>query len=72
MNFIDHQGEATLLFNDQPAWHLKSQDFLTQGDGHNCGPIACLKFMECENQEEGYGFKVDPTRDGDAAIQDHD
>ena len=49
VNFIDHQGEATLLINDTPVWHLKSQDFLTQGDGHNCGPIACLKFMKVFN-----------------------
>ena len=49
VNFIDHQWEATQLINDQPAWHLKNQDFLTQGDGHNCGPIACLKFTEVFN-----------------------
>ena len=49
VNFIDHQGEATLLINDQPAWHLITKDFLAQGDGHNCGPIAGLKFMDVFN-----------------------
>ena len=46
VNFIDHQGEATLLINDHPTWHLITEDFLIQSDGHNCGPIGCLKFME--------------------------
>ena len=49
VNFIDHQGEATLLINDHPAGLLITEDFLTQSDGHNCSPIACLNFMEVFN-----------------------
>ncbi len=35
--------------NGIPPWNLLPDDFLHQSDGHNCGPIACLKFMDLFN-----------------------
>ena len=37
---------AILVMNEIPSWNLLPDDFLHQSDGHNCGSIACLKFME--------------------------
>lgn len=33
-------------FGDEAPWVCKNQHFTRQKDGHNCGPIACLKVME--------------------------
>ena len=31
---------------EQVTWSIIRGDFVTQTDGFNCGPIACLKVME--------------------------
>jgi hypothetical protein len=51
VNIIGHQMGVTMLMDGIPAWNLLPDNFLYQGDGHNCGPIACLKlkFMELFN-----------------------
>ncbi len=38
-----------MVMNDIPPWNVLPDDFLHQSDGHNCGPIACLKFMDLFN-----------------------
>ncbi len=35
-----------MVFKDGIVFKGGAEYFLTQRDGHNCGPIACLKFME--------------------------
>jgi hypothetical protein len=45
VNIIGHQMGATIVMNGIPAWNLLLDDFLYQGNGHNCGLIACLKFV---------------------------
>ena len=46
VNIIGRQMGATIVMNGIPPWNLLPDDFLHQSDGHNCGPIACLKFMD--------------------------
>ena len=40
--------EQTLAiqFGKEAPWIAVKQHFTRQRDGHNCGPIACLKIME--------------------------
>jgi len=35
-----------IQFGDEAPWIVENQHFQRQRDGHNCGPIACLKVME--------------------------
>ena len=35
-----------MIYEDGNTFKGGAGYFLTQKDGHNCGPIACLKFME--------------------------
>jgi hypothetical protein len=35
-----------IIIIEQVTWRVIRGDFLTQTDGYNCGPIACLKVME--------------------------
>jgi len=38
---------TTIVLDDgQNDWHISAEVFITQHDGHNCGPIACLKILE--------------------------
>ncbi len=38
---------TTIVLDDgQNDWHISAEVFITQYDGHNCGPIACLKILE--------------------------
>ena len=46
VNIIGRQMGATIVMNGIPPWNLLPDDFLHQSDEHNCGPIACLKFMD--------------------------
>ena len=36
----------TMVYEDRFVFKGVAGHFLTKKDGHNCGPIACLKFME--------------------------
>jgi hypothetical protein len=49
VNIIGQQMGATIVINGIPPWNLLPDDFLHQSDGHNCGTIACLKFMDLLN-----------------------
>ena len=41
-----HRGkEMVIIIIEQVTWRVIRRDFLTQTDGFNCGPIACLKVM---------------------------
>jgi hypothetical protein len=35
-----------IKFGSEAPWKMTNQHFTRQRDGHNCGPIACLKVME--------------------------
>ncbi len=64
VNIIGRQMGATMVMNDISPWNLLPDDFLHQSDGHNCGPIACLKFMDLFNimpQEEIEASKLTQT-----------
>ena len=44
--FPNHMSITVHFAGEVPSWNIKPGVFLDQSDGHNCGPIACLKFME--------------------------
>ena len=52
---------TTIVLDDgQNDWHISAEVFITQHDGHNCGPIACLKILEVFHDiEEGTGGTED-------------
>ena len=38
---------TTIVLGDgQNDWYISAKVFITQHDGHNCGPIACIKILE--------------------------
>jgi transposase InsO family protein len=43
--FKEHSG-ALILTVGPDNWTIEKAVYLSQGDGFNCGPIACLKLME--------------------------
>ena len=47
VQFLSLPMSSTIeLGGGQPNWHISAEVFITQHDGHNCGPIACLKMLE--------------------------
>ncbi len=38
---------TTIVLGDgQNDWYISAKVFINQHDGHNCGPIACIKILE--------------------------
>ncbi len=39
-------SSMVMVYEDSIVFKGGAEYFLTKRDGHNCGPIVCLKFME--------------------------
>jgi hypothetical protein len=43
-------ANGLIIIIERVTWRVIRGDFVTQTDGFNCGPIACLKVMELFQQ----------------------
>jgi rhamnogalacturonyl hydrolase YesR len=49
---------VTISISGQAGWTMYAEDFIHQADGHNCGPIACLKMMSLCNVVTEFDIKT--------------